>query len=178
MSQSTPTKGEPSLNNTCIITKELPTRSIIGGDLLCWEPNIRCRHLPKSTRRTHENGYASDIFYKIHGNRATTHTNTDRETAEIRTRLIDRIYTKDTKSRLAWHSHELDHTYANYVDSDRIAVIVLEAGPLGESKSKKTRKGRKNTIIHLRHENKNSQIITQEKIPSTNPYAGGKGGNK
>ena len=77
---------------------------------------------------------ASDIFYKIHGDRARAYT---RETSEIRTRL-DRIYAKDANSQLVWHSHKLDHTYVNYVDSDHIPVIV-EAGPLiGESKSKKT----------------------------------------
>ena len=43
-----------------------------------------------------------------------------------------------------WHSHKLDHTYANYVDSDHIPVVV-EAGPLGESKSKKAGKSRINT---------------------------------
>ena len=74
----------------------------------------------------------SDIFYKIHGDRARAYT---RETSEIRTRL-DRIYAKDTNSQLVWHSHKLDHTYVNFVDSDHIPVVV-EAGPLGESKSKK-----------------------------------------
>ena len=38
-----------------------------------------------------------------------------------------------------WHSHKLDHTCVNYVDSDHIPVVV-EAGPLGESKSKKSGK--------------------------------------
>ena len=84
---------------------------------------------------------ASDIFYQIHGDRARAYTN--RETSEIRTRL-DRIYAKDTNSQLVWHSHKLDHIYANYVDSDHIPVVV-EAGPLGESKSKKAGKGRINT---------------------------------
>ena len=86
----------------------------------------------------------SDVFYKIHGNRARAYT---RETSEIRTRL-DRIYAKDTNSQLVWHSHKLDHTYANYVDSDHIDIpVIAEAGPLGESKSKKAGKGRINTEI-------------------------------
>ena len=68
-----------------------------------------------------------------------------RETFEIRTRL-NRTYAKDTHNQLVWHSHKLDHTYANYVDSDRVPIVV-EAGPLGESKSKKAGKSRINTEI-------------------------------
>ncbi len=88
-----------------------------------------------------------------------------RETAEISTRLIDRIYAKDTNSQLVWHSYKLDHTYANYVDSDHIPVILVEAGPLGESKSKRTGKSKINTEILYTHDNRREilKIITQAK---------------
>ena len=113
----------------------------------------------------------SDVFYKLHGNRARAYT---RETSEIRTRL-DRIYAKDTNSQLVWHSHKLDHTYVNYVDSDHIPVVV-EAGPLGESKSKKAGKCRINTEILYTQDARREvlKIITQAKknIPSCNPYEG------
>ena len=115
---------------------------------------------------------ASDIFYKIHGDRARAYYT--RETSEIRTRL-DRIYAKDTNSQLVWHSHKLDHTYVNYVDSDHIPVIV-EAGPLGESKSKKTGKSRINTEVLYTQDTRREilKIITmvRKNIPSCNPYEG------
>ena len=124
----------------------------------------------KGNRGTYQNKHAglmktvmrkkqtSDVFYKIHGNRARAYT---RETSEIRTRL-DRIYAKDTNSQLVWHSHKLDHTYVNYVDSDHIPVVV-EAGPLGESKSKKAGKSRINTEILYTQDARREvlKIITQ-----------------
>ena len=110
-------------------------------------------------------------FYKIHGNRARAYT---RETSKIRTRL-DRIYAKDTNSQLVWHSHKLDHTYVNYVDSDHIPVVV-EAGPLGESKSRKAGNSRINTEILYTQDTRREvlKMITLAKmnIPSCNPYEG------
>ena len=135
--------------------RKIPPGSIIGGDFNCVENPIF--DVVKENGGTYQNKHAglmktvmrkkqtSDVFYKIHGNRARAYT---RETSEIRTRL-DRIYAKDTNSQLVWHSHKLDHTYVNYVDSDHIPVVV-EAGPLGESKSVKSRKkqNKYRNIIH------------------------------
>ena len=141
--------------------RKIPTGSIIGGDFNCVENPIF--DVIKENGGTYQNKHAglmktvmrkkqvSDIFYKIHGDRARAYT---RETSEIRTRL-DRIYAKDTNSQLVWHSHKLDHTYVNFVDSDHIPVVV-EAGPLGESKSKKSGKSRINTdTIHPRCKKRN-----------------------
>ena len=85
------------------------------------------------------------------------------------------IYAKDTNSQLVWHSHKLDHTYVNYVDSDHIPVIV-EAGPLGESKSKKAGKSRINTETlytqDARREILKKISLAKKNIPSCNPYEG------
>ena len=161
--------------------RKIPAGSIIGGDFNCVENPIF--DVVKENGGTYQNKHAglmktvmrkkqtSDVFYKIHGNRARAYT---RETSEIRTRL-DRIYAKDTNSQLVWHSHKLDHTYVNYVDSDHIPVVV-EAGPLGESKSKKAGKSRINTEILYTQDARReiSKIITLAKknIPSFNPYEG------
>ena len=161
--------------------RKIPAGSIIGGDFNCVENPIF--DVVKENGGTYQNKHAglmktvmrkkqtSDVFYKIHGNRARAYT---REASEIRTRL-DRIYAKDTNSQLVWHSHKLDHTYVNYVDSDHIPVVV-EAGPLGESKSKKAGKCRINTEILYTQDARREvlKIITQAKknIPSCNPYEG------
>ena len=74
-----------------------------------------------------------------------------------------------------WHSHKLDHTYVNYVNSDHIPVVV-EAGPLGESKSRKAGNSRINTEILYAQDTRTEvlKIITLAKmnIPSCNPYEG------
>jgi len=74
-----------------------------------------------------------------------------------------------------WHSHKLDHTYVNYVDSDH-ASGSRSGSALGESKSKKLGKRRINTEILYTQDARREilKIITLAKknIPSCNPYEG------